>query len=91
MRRLVQLGGRATNVLRKSTSQKLRRCSGDATLQKDLRLPSDDVTIENEKDTSELISVFFYEMYDKKKVEVKGKAGRSLLHLAMNHGVDIDR
>ena len=36
------------------------------------------------------VTFFFYETGNKKKVEVKGKVGRSLLHLAINHEVDID-
>lgn len=36
------------------------------------------------------VTFSFYEAYNKKSVEVKGKIGRKLLHVALEHGVDIE-
>lgn len=47
-------------------------------------------TIADNEVTAEVVSFFFYEAYNKKKVEVKSKVGRRLLNVALDHGVDID-
>jgi ferredoxin len=47
-------------------------------------------TTTDEELKAEVVTFFFYEAYNKKKVEVKSKLRRRLLNVALDHGVDID-
>ena len=66
------------SILRSKGRNILSECTRRCSSVKEIHPPTGEVTFS------------FYEAYDKKTVEVKGKLGRKLLHVALDHGVDIE-